>query len=87
MINVIFKKLKGVHGYAYLGKNKIEINSRIKGKKLLEIMIHEILHLSLPTLNERDIEIISIDITHTLWEQSFRQVDNTNSIAMQDDSF
>ena len=86
-MKIIYKKLKGLYGLAHLGTDVIEIDNRIKGKKLLEILLHESLHIYLPKKSEASIIKLSVDLTNILWEQEYRQVDNTNSIAMQDDSF
>ena len=86
-MKIIYKKLRGLYGLAHLGSDTILIDNRIKGKKLLEILLHESLHIYLPKKNEAFIIKLSVDLTNILWEEQYRQVDNTNSIAMQDDSF
>lgn len=85
-MKIIYKKLRGLYGQAHLGENTIEIDSRIKGKKLLEILIHESLHIYLPKKNEAYIVKLSVNLCNILWTEQYRQVDNSNIIAMQDDS-
>ena len=86
-MKIIYKKLRGLYGQAHLGEYTIEIDSRIKGKKLLEILIHESLHIYLPKKDEAYIVKLSVNLCNILWNEQYRQVDNTNITPMQDDSF
>lgn len=87
-INVIYKKLgkEKVYGFANLGDNEIEIDARLKGKKHLEIMLHECLHILYPEAEEELIVKNSIILTNTLWWEHYRRVDNNNSTTLQDGS-
>ena len=62
------------------------IDDSLKGKKELEIYIHESLHYLFPRLSEEDIEKKSILLTNTLWHEGFRKVDNSNHHPLQDGS-
>jgi hypothetical protein len=62
----------------------LRIDDRLKGKKELEIYIHESLHYLFPKLNEEEIEKKSILLTNTLWHECYRKVDNTNHHPLQD---
>jgi len=68
-IKVTYKKLgkEKVYGFANLGDNEIEIDPRLKGKKHLEIMLHECLHILYPEAEEDEIVRNSIILTNTLW--------------------
>jgi hypothetical protein len=80
--------------YCKLGKQKvwgfahsdglIEIDERLKGKKKLEIIIHEVMHLLNPTDEEDEVVRKSVLLTNTLWHERYRVVDNTEDIPMQD---
>lgn len=80
--------------YCKLGKQKvwgfahsdglIEIDERLKGKKKLEIIIHEVMHLLNPTDDEDEVVRKSVLLTNTLWHERYRVVDNTEDIPMQD---
>jgi len=85
-IKIIYKKLgrEKVYGFANLGDNEIEIDNRLKGKKLLELIIHESLHILYPEAEEDEIENNSITLTNTIWHENFRRIDNANDIPMQD---
>lgn len=62
------------------------IDDRLKGKKELEIYIHESMHYLFPKLEEKEIERKSILLTNTLWHEGFRKVDNSNEHPLQDGS-
>lgn len=81
-----FKRVK-------LGREKIwgdaddyplRIDARLKGKKELEIYIHESLHYLFPKLTEDEVVKKSILLTKTLWHEGYRKVDNSNDIHLQD---
>ena len=57
-INVIYKKLGRANawGQAHLGNNLIEVDVTLKGKKLMEIMLHESTHVILPNADEEEVE-------------------------------
>lgn len=82
--SVVYKRLKKVWGYAVMSTNSIEIDNRAKGKKHMEIVIHECLHLLWPEESEEDIEKKSILLTNTLWHEKYRRIDDNNSTPLQD---
>jgi hypothetical protein len=79
--------------YSKLGRHKIwgqahseglvEIDIRAKGRKKLELIIHECLHLLYPEDTEEQIISKSIALTKTLWHENYRQIDNDMSIPLQ----
>ncbi len=85
---VIYKKLgrNRVWGFADPDKQIVEIDPRAKGKKHLEILVHESLHLLLPDYTEEAIVRISVKLTNTLWREEYRRVDHTDSQPMQDEN-
>lgn len=87
-IKAIYRKLgkEKIWGQADFGDNSIEIDPRIKGKKHLEIMTHEVLHLLFPKLSEENIIEKSIILTNVLWKESYRRVDDNESQPLQDGS-
>ena len=84
-IKVTYRKLgkEKVWGWAHLGSNHIEIDSSVKGKKHLELLTHEAMHLLQPKLSETDVERISISLTNLLWKEGYRRADLTNDIPLQ----
>lgn len=84
-IKIIYCKLgkQKVWGFAH-SDGLIEIDERLKGKKKLEIIIHEVMHLLNPADDEDEVVRKSVLLTNTLWHEKYRVVDNTNNIPMQD---
>lgn len=85
-ITVKYSKLgrDGVWGYAHMDDNVVELDSRVYGKKHLELLIHECIHILFPKLGEQATEEKSIMLTNTLWHEMYRRVDNKNEIPLQD---
>lgn len=74
---VIFRKLgkEKAHG-TFDGNKTIEVDERLKGKKLLTILIHEFFHFLFPTLSEDEIILASERTAAFLWTLGFRRTDN-----------
>jgi hypothetical protein len=87
-IKIIYKKLgrERLWGEANLDDNSIVLDSRLKGRKALEILIHECSHCILPSLNEDEIVRISTILTKVLWSENYRRIDNDDNIPLQDGS-
>lgn len=81
-----FKRAKlgreGVWGHA--DQYPLLIDERCKGKKELEVYIHESFHYLFPKLTEEQVERKAILLTNTLWHEGFRKTDNTNDTPLQD---
>ena len=86
-IKIIYKKLgrEQAHGIAESDGN-IYLDPRLKGKKHLEICLHEVLHLLNPHDSELAIIKKSITLTKVLWKEGYRRVDDTNDEPLQDGS-
>jgi len=86
-IKIIYKKLgrEQAHGIAESDGN-IYLDPRLKGKKHLEICVHELLHLLNPNDSELAIIKKSITLTKVLWKEGYRRVDDTNDEPLQDGS-
>lgn len=82
--------------YQKLGKQKvwgladsegiIYLDSRLKGKKHLEILIHETLHLLFPEAEEDEIVQKSIILTNLIWKQRYRRIEDDKKEPLQDGS-
>jgi hypothetical protein len=85
-IHVEFKKLarNRAWGLAHHDGHYIEVDERLRGKKRMEIIVHECLHLLFPDASEKEIETKSIILTNTLWQQGYRATDNENIEPLQD---
>ena len=84
-IKIIHKKLgrEKSHGLAD-SDGIIYIDPRLKGKKALEIYIHEISHLLNPEDSEDGTVEKSVTLCKLLWRLGYRKVDNTNDTPLQD---
>lgn len=85
-IKIKYKKLGREKIWGHADSYPLEIDSRVIGKKKMEIIIHESLHYLLPDKTEEQIEGMAVRLTKTLWHEKFRQVDNFEGIKMQDGS-
>lgn len=76
-VPVIEKKLgrDGVHGWAYMKPPRVEIDSRLRGKKQQEILLHELLHIALPQLAEETITETAIFLSDHTWRFGLRRVE------------
>lgn len=85
-IKVVYKKLgkEKVWGLAELGGDSIEMDPRLKGKKHLEILIHEALHILHPKLSEEIIMNNSICLTNLIWGERYKRVEEDSSEPLQD---
>jgi len=63
------------HGLCW-ADGKIEIDSRLRGKKRLEIVCHEILHHLYPELVEAKILQAGKIMGNALWKQGYRKTDS-----------
>lgn len=77
-VPIIEKKLgrDGVHGWAYYKPPKIEIDSRLRGKKQQEILLHELLHIALPQLAEETILETGIFLSDHTWRFGLRRIES-----------
>lgn len=71
-------------GRAHHNGNIIELDERLKGKKHLEIITHEALHLLFPSLSEENVIKKSVCLTNLLWNEGYRRTDNSNNEPLQD---
>lgn len=84
-MKIIYSKLSRnkAWGIAHSDDNTIELDIRLKGKKHLEILTHEALHLLFPEMEEEEVIQKSIILTNVLWKEGYRRVDNSNSLLLQ----
>lgn len=61
----------------------IEIDERLKGRKHLEILLHECLHILYPLDSESDIVRNSVILMRTLWKEGYRRVENHEDMPVQ----
>mgnify|MGYP003340817514 CR=1 FL=1 len=86
-IRIKYRKLGKEQAYGIAESDgNIYIDERLKGKKHLEILLHEVLHLLNPTEDEKTIIRKSVTLTKILWNEGYRRVDDTNDEPLQDGS-
>lgn len=86
LIKVVYCKLgrNKVWGLADCENNIVELDERLKGKKHLEILTHELVHVLLNSLSESEVERVSINLTNVLWREGYRRIDNNLDEPLQD---
>lgn len=74
---VIYKKLlnRGTTGLVEPDQNIIYADIRLRGKELLDILLHEGTHIVQPYLKEESVNDIGIELSNMLWDQGWRRVD------------
>ena len=82
--------------YKKLGKQKawgladsdgtIYIDPRLKGKKALEILIHECLHILWKEEDEEQVINKSISLCNAIWQQRYRRIEEDKQQPLQDGS-
>jgi hypothetical protein len=84
-IKIIYRKLgrEKAHGMAS-SDGIVELDERLKGKKHLEILIHEVLHLLYPRNSEETIVRNSVTLTRILWKEGHRRIDQKEDEPLQD---
>lgn len=85
-IKVVYKKLGRANAWGLADDTNrvVELDERLKGKKHLEILTHEVIHLLLPDASEEEVEEISINLTNILWKEGYRRIDNSAEDPLQD---
>ena len=75
-VKVVFRKLgkEKAWGQATIGENLIEIDPRLSSRRQLEVLCHEQLHLSMPSLGEKEVDRVGKDLCAVLWAQDYRRV-------------
>ena len=79
-------KIKGIV-YSKLGRRKatglvecdtdiINADVRLRGKVLLDVLLHEGTHILQPYLTEESVDNIGIELSEMLWADGWRKVDN-----------
>lgn len=76
-----FTRLRGnADGWAYLpdpkkptGPKKILVDSRLKGRRRLEVIVHECIHACLPQLSEDTVTETARDISRVLHTLGYRE--------------
>lgn len=84
-IKIVYRKLgrEKAHGMAS-SDGIIEIDERLRSKKHLEVLIHEVLHILNPKDSEEAIIRKSVTLTKILWNEGYRRIDQSDHEPLQD---
>lgn len=84
---VIYKKLGRRKAFALVepGEATIIIDKSVKGRKELEMFIHEGLHIVAPFLDEEYVTGMGAELARVMWAAGFRKTDQDASVPMQDE--
>ncbi|CAB4218615.1 hypothetical protein UFOVP1605_37 [uncultured Caudovirales phage] len=74
----IYRKMGKHNAFALFVNNEIHIDSRMKGKKELELHLHELSHWALPEFTEEEVRVLSRKFTEYLWREGYRKTDNNS---------
>jgi hypothetical protein len=72
-IHYRFKRNRGCWGKAYPKQRRIELDPSLEDKTLLDIAIHEGLHVLFPIIDEDEINTAGTTLADLLWRMGFRR--------------
>ena len=72
---IIHRKLgkEGADGLAFCEDGVIHIDSRLRGERHLNVLIHECLHVQNPRWSELKVEGHANELAKILWEMGYRR--------------
>jgi hypothetical protein len=74
-IHYRFKRNRGCWGRAFPDRNLIEVDPDLEDKTLLDISLHEGLHVLFPIIDEDEINTAGKTLADLLWRMGFRLKD------------
>ena len=83
-VKVLYRKLGRDKAWGQAHIDCIELDPRLKGKKHLEVLNHELLHSLFPELEENEVIKKSILMTNTQWHEGYRRIDSDTSMPFQE---
>lgn len=84
-IKIVYRKLGKEQAYGIASSDGvIEIDERLRSKKHLEVLIHEVLHILNPKDSENTIIKKSVTLTKILWKEGYRRIDQSDHEPLQD---
>jgi len=75
-VRIVERKLgrQRAWGLYYQGEQLIEIDSRMRSKHYLSVLIHELLHHIFPSMSEGMIQRAAPKIAKGIWKQDYRRI-------------
>lgn len=76
-MQVIRRKLgrERAWGMAETSANKIWLDERLRGKRRLEVTVHELMHLLYPEESEENVDHAGKLISRILWREGWRAIE------------
>lgn len=86
-IKVVYKKLgrRNEWGNADIDGKIIEIDPRAVGRKKIEILLHESIHILFPVLDEEAVKKAGAAMAKVLWDEGVRPTDTADHQKLQDE--
>jgi hypothetical protein len=72
----VYRKMGKHQAFAMYVNNEIHIDTKFKGKKELELHLHELTHYARPDFTEDEVRELSRKFTDYLWREGYRKADN-----------
>jgi hypothetical protein len=72
----VYRKMGKHQAFAMFVNNEIHIDTKFKGKKELELHLHELTHYARPDFTEDEVRELSRKFTDYLWREGYRKADN-----------
>ena len=72
----VYRKMGKHQAFAMYVNNEIHIDTKFKGKKELELHLHELTHDARPDFTEDEVRELSRKFTDYLWREGYRKADN-----------
>jgi hypothetical protein len=72
----VYRKMGKHQAFAMFHENTIHIDTKFKGKKELELHLHELTHYARPDFTEDEVRELSRKFTDYLWREGYRKADN-----------
>jgi hypothetical protein len=84
-IKFIRRKLGKEQAWGQQTGGRLEIDERLRGRKELEICIHESLHYLCEYMSEEEVIRVSAMLTRALWSDKWRRIDDSEHLPLQDE--
>ncbi len=79
---IVYKKLRnrGATGLVEADEDIIYVDERLRGRELLDNLIHEGTHILQRYLKEEAVDHIGVELSNMLWADGWRRVDFTEPV-------
>lgn len=76
-IKIIDRKLgrERALGQAYKSEKLIEIDPRLRSRRRITVLVHEVMHVVFPRMSESRVDRASATIGKMVWEDGYRRIE------------